>query len=191
MTTGTAQSPSRNAMAPGRGGGPGACMSEAFGGNRARRGNGPFKESCGLSPLPSLISGLSEGKKEEGIVHNVAAKTHKDVGNQINFFYAARTSSIFPELVVEHARAKATNSVRENGLSNTLYSGCHWTPITNRAPGRLTASICPSGATASTNSGGAGRSMPCECRELTMISPTPNSANRRPPGIRLTLCAGP
>src|SRR5579885_3345329 len=149
MTTGTAQSPSRNAMAPGRGGGPGACMSEAFGGNRARRGNGPFKESCGLSPLPSLISGLSEGKKEEGIVHNVAAKTHKDVGNQINFSYAARTSSIFPELVVEHARAKATNSV------------------------------------------GAGRSMPCECRELTMISPTPNSANRRPPGIRLTLCAGP
>src|SRR5437763_5236827 len=28
------------AMAPGRGGRPGACMSEAFGGNRARRGNG-------------------------------------------------------------------------------------------------------------------------------------------------------
>src|SRR3954454_18842445 len=26
--------------APGRGGRPGACMSEAFGGNRARRGNG-------------------------------------------------------------------------------------------------------------------------------------------------------
>ena len=28
--------------APGRGGRPGACMSEAFGGNRARRGDGPF-----------------------------------------------------------------------------------------------------------------------------------------------------
>src|SRR5204862_3009901 len=37
----------QNKTAPGRGGGPGACLSEALGGIRARRGNGAgFKRAC-------------------------------------------------------------------------------------------------------------------------------------------------
>ncbi len=64
-------------------------MSEAFGGIGPAGETGPFKESCVLSPLPSLIIGVSEGKKEEGIVHNVVPKTHKDMGNESDFSYAA------------------------------------------------------------------------------------------------------
>src|SRR4029077_7790069 len=48
-----------------------------------------------------------------------------------------------------HARANARNKALENGLSRALCSGCHCTPATNLASGRLTTSIWPSRATAS------------------------------------------
>src|SRR5436305_9905595 len=44
-----------NKMAPGRGGGPGACLSEALGGSRIRRGDGAgFKRAGEPSPLLSM-----------------------------------------------------------------------------------------------------------------------------------------
>src|SRR5207248_11195766 len=56
--------------APGRGGRPGACMSEAFGGNRARRGNGTvLKRAFWLSPLPSDADGVQPKKNKRRFLH--------------------------------------------------------------------------------------------------------------------------
>src|SRR5271169_6533724 len=56
--------------APGRGGRPGACMSEAFGGNRARRGDGTvLKRVWELSPLPSDADGVQLNKNKLAFLH--------------------------------------------------------------------------------------------------------------------------
>src|SRR5207248_11041038 len=56
--------------APGRGGRPGACMSEAFGGNRARRGNGTvLKRAFWLSPLPNDANGVQPKKNKLRFLH--------------------------------------------------------------------------------------------------------------------------
>ena len=108
-----------------------------------------------------------------------AAKTHARIGNFLKFKLKLRGDS--PQLPLRlhgrHAQRRRT-APATTGSPAALYSGCHCTPTTNRAPGRLTASICPSGATASTSSSGAGRSMPWPCSELTMISAAPVSSRR-------------
>ena len=69
------------------------------------------------------------------------------------------------------ASPKAENRRVENEFSSALYSGCHCTPRAKaRAPLTLTASMVPSGATASTVNPSATRSSACPCRELTVIS---------------------
>src|SRR5258708_40342409 len=85
------------------------------------------------------------------------AKTHAVGGNQPEIYQAARTVWGAPARDAAHARANAENRALENGLSRTLCSGCHCTPTTNRAPGRLTAPICPPRATAALRSVEAGR----------------------------------
>src|SRR6516162_7032322 len=77
-------------------------------------------------------------------------KTHAGPRKQPQFHQAARTAELEPATDASQASANAEKRAFESGFSRTLYSGCHCTPTTNRAPSRLTASICPSGAIAST-----------------------------------------
>ena len=72
----------------------------------------------------------------------------------------ARTSARARALACA-AAPKAAKSAREKSCCRTANSGCHWTPIAKLRPSTRTASICPSGASASTTRPGAGRSIPC------------------------------
>jgi hypothetical protein len=143
--------------APGRGGRPGACMSEAFGGNRAHRGNRPVLKRVWSSPRFRFKKMGSHHGKTMHRGKTIPRFSHARTGENACYNreptlipHAARASSIMPVLVPMQASAKAENKALENGLSVALYSGCHCTPTTKRASGTLTASICPSGATAST-----------------------------------------
>jgi hypothetical protein len=167
-------------------------MSEAFGGNWTHRGDGSvLKRVCCPLRFRSQEMGWVKNKARPRFVHARRAKLHAALGNWFESTQAARAAATALVWAEWHARANAKNKARENGLSRALCSGCHCTPTTNLASGRLTASICPSGAMASTRSPGAGRSIPCECNELTITSATPASDARSPPLISATLCAGP
>src|ERR1041384_8862997 len=64
--------------APGRGGGPGACLSEALGGIRARRGDGTgSKEGMAPSPLLESEDGGRAAIPKMRITHAFDAKTHR------------------------------------------------------------------------------------------------------------------
>src|ERR1051326_5000149 len=63
--------------APGRGGGPGACLSEALGGIRARRGDGTgSKEGLAPSSLLESEDGARAAIPKMRITHAFDAKTH-------------------------------------------------------------------------------------------------------------------
>src|ERR1700682_3637086 len=75
----------QNKTAPGRGGGPGACLSEALGGIRARRGDGAGFKRTWSSPLLESEDGDGSPHPKMRITHAFAAKTHMPRGNQFVF----------------------------------------------------------------------------------------------------------
>jgi len=143
---------------------------------------------------------LSAPGDEVGVVRWETKRRFLHAGSSKNACYARELALIpscrsknrqDPAVAGPRASAKAENKALENGLPRALYSGCHCTPTTNRASGKLTASICPSGATASTRSLGAGQSIPWVCSELTITSVAPARDVRSPPAVKLTRWAGP
>src|SRR6201993_935114 len=150
------------------------------------------KEGLLPSPLPKPADGVGQKKSKAAFrAYSEGENCMRRAGNEFCSAQAARAAATAPVGAERQARANAKNNARENGLSRALCSGCHCTPTTNRASGRLTASICPSGATASTRSPGAGRSIPWECNELTIISGALAREVRSPPAVNITLRAGP
>src|SRR6516162_9354895 len=72
--------------APGRGGRPGACMSEAFGGNRTHRGDRPvLKRASTLSASEPDRWGRNVGKQLRDSRMSGAAKMHAALRNQRQF----------------------------------------------------------------------------------------------------------
>src|SRR5712671_2302167 len=66
----------QNKTAPGRGGGPGACLSEALGGNRARRGNGTGIRGHDALSASEGEDGVAGAMLKMQITHACTAKTH-------------------------------------------------------------------------------------------------------------------
>src|SRR5690348_16044082 len=92
--------------APGRGGRPGACMSEAFGGNRARRGNGTvLKRAFWLSPLPNDANGVQPKKNKRRFLHIGIGKNacsgrelNRDLSCRARFNQGSRVSCVITGL---------------------------------------------------------------------------------------------
>ena len=149
-------------------------MSEAFGGNRAYRGDRPVLKRVSFS-LRFRIGKMGSPRRKQIRDSRMpgAAKMHAALGNQPRFPHAARATDTTP------AAAKAENRALGQGFLIALYWGCHCTPTTNRASGRLPASICRSGPPP-----------PGEVSRQPFNAP-PTSEARSPPPVSIALWTGP
>ena len=125
--------------APGRGGGPGACLSEALGGNPDPQGRrGRFVRGL-WDPLRFWSLRWADAAEQEDAESCMRSSAQNACTKSGTFQTSILSCASFCRSFVPvawQACAKAPNSARENGFSGALYSGCHCTPTTNRAPGQ-------------------------------------------------------
>src|SRR5436190_13450732 len=100
-----------NKTAPGRGGGPGACLSEALGENTDPQGKRSrfTREPRGPSPLLDLPTWVVARSSKMRRTHAATAKTHRSIVELFWFAYAALRSEPAPVAVAWQACENAEN----------------------------------------------------------------------------------